>query len=467
MTKRQTTGLITAALILIISCFIPQTEAMANAGLTLSGLRTIAVLLAFLVTIITEAAPILISCLIFLGIMPLMGVSTGFGQALSGYTNPVVFFVLASYGMAAAFSSVPLPKRILRVLLRRFGKNSNAIIFAVMLCTALVSSILSNVPNCAIFMALSLQILEMYEEGEARKKAGRALMLAVPVATMIGGCITPAGSSVSLMAISMLEQYTGRTISFIQWTLIGLPFAALTLPVSWYLICRIHKPPTVSQEAVNSFINGLEIPRRMDGREKRVAAFFALLLALFLISSWVRSINIMIVSVLGCCLMCLPFVRVLDYKTFYNSINWPSIILIGTVLSMGDAIVYNGVSVWLTSLMPVTPLPVYFLVGLTALLSFVLLVIIPVSLSLVTILTAPLIALAASSGVSPELVMLVCGICGGCCFLLPLDVVPLLTYGTGYYSMTDCFKSSAPIQVWLIIIMSVLFPVAAKLIGWI
>jgi sodium-dependent dicarboxylate transporter 2/3/5 len=316
-------------------------------------------------------------------------------------------------------------------------------------------------------MALSLQILEMYEEGEARKKAGRALMLAVPVATMIGGCITPAGSSVSLMAISMLEQYTGRTISFIQWTLIGLPFAALTLPVSWYLIGRIHKPPTVSQEAVNSFINGLEIPRRMDGREKRVAAFFALLLALFLISSWVRSINIMIVSVLGCCLMCLPFVRVLDYKTFYNSINWPSIILIGTVLSMGDAIVYNGVSVWLTSLMPVTPLPVYFLVGLTALLSFVLLVIIPVSLSLVTILTAPLIALAASSGVSPELVMLVCGICGGCCFLLPLDVVPLLTYGTGYYSMTDCFKSSAPIQVWLIIIMSVLFPVAAKLIGWI
>jgi sodium-dependent dicarboxylate transporter 2/3/5 len=96
MTKRQTTGLITAALILIISCFIPQTEAMANAGLTLSGLRTIAVLLAFLVTIITEAAPILISCLIFLGIMPLMGVSTGFGQALSGYTNPVVFFFLGS-----------------------------------------------------------------------------------------------------------------------------------------------------------------------------------------------------------------------------------------------------------------------------------------------------------------------------------------------------------------------------------
>ena len=164
-----------------------------------------------------------------------------------------------------------------------------------MLCTALVSSILSNVPNCAIFMALSLKLLDMYEEGEARKKAGRALMLAVPVATMIGGCITPAGSSVSLMAISMLEQYTGKTISFIQWTLIGLPFAALSLPVSWYLICRIHKPAPISQEAVDNFISGLDIPRRMDGREKRVIAFFALLLALFLLSSWVRSINIMIV----------------------------------------------------------------------------------------------------------------------------------------------------------------------------
>jgi sodium-dependent dicarboxylate transporter 2/3/5 len=467
MTKRQTTGLITAALILIISCLIPQSEVISGLGLSLAGVRTIALLLAFLVTLITEAAPVLISCLIFLGLMPLLGVSTNFGQALSGYTNPVVFFVLASYGMAAAFSSVPLPKRILRVLLKRFGKSSDSIIFAVMLCTALVSSILSNVPNCAIFMALSLKLLDMYEEGEARKKAGRALMLAVPVATMIGGCITPAGSSVSLMAISMLEQYTGKTISFIQWTLIGLPFAALSLPVSWYLICRIHKPAPISQEAVDNFISGLDIPRRMDGREKRVIAFFALLLALFLLSSWVRSINIMIVSVLGCCLMCLPFVKVLDYKSFYNSINWPSIILIGTVLSMGDAIVYNGVSVWLASLMPLSPLPVYFLVAFAALLTFVLLVVVPVSLSLVTILTAPLIALAAGSGVSPELVMLVLGVCGGCCFLLPLDVVPLLTYGTGYYSMTDCFKSSAPIQVFLIVVMSVLFPAAAKIFGWI
>jgi sodium-dependent dicarboxylate transporter 2/3/5 len=127
----------------------------------------------------------------------------------------------------------------------------------------------------------------------------------------------------------------------------------------------------------------------------------------------------------------------------------------------------NGVSDWLTSLMPAAQMGAVGLVAFSSLLTFALLVIVPGSLPLITILTAPLAALAGASGFPPELVMLTAGFAGGCCFLLPLDVVPLLTFGTGYYTMGDCFKSSAPIQLWLVVVMSLWFPLAARLMGWI
>ncbi len=147
--------------------------------------------------------------------------------------------------------------------------------------------------------------------------------------------------------------------------------------------------------------------------------------------------------------------------------NWTSVFLTASVLSMGQAIMDNGVSDWLTSLMPAAQMGAVGLVAFSSLLTFALLVIVPGSLPLITILTAPLAALAGASGFPPELVMLTAGFAGGCCFLLPLDVVPLLTFGTGYYTMGDCFKSSAPIQLWLVVVMSLWFPLAARLMGWI
>jgi sodium-dependent dicarboxylate transporter 2/3/5 len=165
--------------------------------------------------------------------------------------------------------------------------------------------------------------------------------------------------------------------------------------------------------------------------------------------------------------MCLPFLKIIDVGDFFGSVNWTSVFLTAAVLSLGDAIIKNGVSAYLSSLMPAAPLPLCLTVAFAALLTFALLVVVPVSLPLITILTAPLAALASASGFPPETVMLAAGFAGGCCFLLPLDVVPLLTYGTGYYTMGDCFKSSAPLQVWLVAIMSLLFPAAAKIFGWV
>jgi sodium-dependent dicarboxylate transporter 2/3/5 len=459
MRKKFVLGIGVAVFVLVISFFIPGSE-----QLTPAGIRTIGMLLSFLILLITEVLPMMLTCLIFLSLMPVLKVTPNFSSALIGFSNQVVFFILASFGIAAAFTTIPLSRRLLIALLKVFGKSVKSMIFALMMCSAIISSVVSNVPTCAIFMAISLSFLDLYRDHGARKKTGRALMIAIPVSSMIGGMMTPAGSSINLLAITLLEQHTGNTITFIQWMAAGIPLTIILLPVAWKLICIVYKPAEIAPEMIRDFIHNLDIPEKMTKAEIKTLVITGIMLVLWILSSWYRGINVMVVALAGCCVFCLPGIKALSFKTFLEHISWPSFFLVGTVLSLGSAMVSNKVSDWLISLIPPLTLSLPVLVAFVTFVTFVLLVVIPVAPSLVTFMSMPFITLAAGMGVSPVLIMLVFGLCVANCYLLPLDTVPLLTYSVGYYSMTDMMKSTLPLQICIIIVMSLWMPLVGKIL---
>jgi sodium-dependent dicarboxylate transporter 2/3/5 len=444
--------------------FIPGVRAGAE-GLHPQGIRVIALLLAFLVILVSEALPIMLACLICLVLMPLLKITPSFSAALTGFSNQVVFFILASFGIAAAFTDIPLSRRLLISILKKFGGSVKSILFALMACTALISSMVSNVPTCALFMGIGLNFLELYDDPAAKKRSGQAIMIAIPVSSMIGGMMTPAGSSINLLTISLLEQHSSQTITFVQWMAAGIPLTLVILPVAWFLICAVYKPAEINAAMVNGFIRGLAIPEKITPREIKTLLITGIMFVFWVLSSWFRSINVMVVALAGCCVFCLPGINILKFEKFRKSINWESFFLVGTVLSLGSAMIHNKVSDWLISLIPSlslsTPLLIVFVVTLT----FLLLVIIPVAPSLVTFMALPFVSLAAGMGVSPVLVMLAFGLSVANCYLLPLDTVPLLTYGAGYYSMTDMLKSTLPLQISIIIVMGLWIPVIGRILG--
>ena len=463
MDFKKKAAIVVAVLVLIASCLIPGNEVLTD-----QGIKTIGITLMFLILLITEALPMIVTCLLCIGLMPVLHATGSFNDALSGFSNQVVFFILASFGIADAFAKVPLTTRTLAFLLKKFGKNIKSILLAMMVCSALLSSIVSNVPTCAIFMALSLGFLEFYEDEEEKKRTGRAFMIAVPVASMIGGMITPAGSSINLLAISLLEKYAGTTITFVQWMGLGIPLTVLMLPVAWWLSVKIFKPAEIEPEKAKAFISELNVsvPEKLTGEELRVLIITVVMLILWIASSWIRSINVMVVALLGCVAMLLPGIGVLECREFFRNVSWDSFFLVGTVLSIGNAMVSSGVSDWITTLLPQQAMsrPVFF--GFVALLVFILLVIIPVAPSLVTLMSMPIITMSAANGCSPALAMLVLGLVAANCYLLPLDTVTLLTYGTGYYSMTDMPKCTVWIQLYMVLLMAFVAPPLAALCGF-
>ena len=101
-------GLIAAILCIAISLvYVP-------AGMEPGLFKTILLICAFMIVLVSQALPVMLLSLLSIGIMPLIGVTDSFANSFGGFSNQAVYFVMMSFGLAAILMETPLCKRILR-----------------------------------------------------------------------------------------------------------------------------------------------------------------------------------------------------------------------------------------------------------------------------------------------------------------------------------------------------------------
>ncbi len=140
MEKSKSAGFMLALFFLIAMFFVPTSET-----LTVAGRNTLGLLFAVIVLLVTEALPIGITCILSTALLVMFGCVPSVSAALSGYTNKIVFFILVSFGISKAITVVPLSRRLLVFLIKVFGGSSSLMLLAFMICSSIVSSIMSNV----------------------------------------------------------------------------------------------------------------------------------------------------------------------------------------------------------------------------------------------------------------------------------------------------------------------------------
>ncbi len=455
LSMKRKVGLVVALLILIGMYFVPVPS-----GLTVAGIRTLGCTLALLVCLSTGALPLGLASLLFMMLYFLLGAASSLNTAISGMATPPVLFILASFGMSAAVSESPISRRILHFMLKIFGKSIRITLLGLMFATALVSSLISNVPVTAMFVTIGLAFLNLYQNEDERKRTGRTYMIAIPVAAMIGGIMTPVGSSPNLVAISTLQSVTGYQISFVEWMAYGTPLALILIPLAWLIIIHVFPPAELESELFKKFVDSTCVKEKVGKQEAKVIAIMGAMVLLWVLSSWITAINLYVVAVVGVAVMFLPGIEVLDWEAFKKSTNWDVVFVTASVISLGNVIQENGLSDWIVE--AVFPsemnLPAFAVVFVTAIFVILMLLIVPISGALIQILAGPLIAVAVNAGVEPVVLMITLCVCATNCYLLPIDTVPLLSYSTGYYQMTDMPKATAPILLVLALLCALWFP---------
>jgi sodium-dependent dicarboxylate transporter 2/3/5 len=444
-------------------------------GLTPEGHKLMALFLGALILWATEAVPISVTSLLVIAIQPLFGL-IDLGGAMQNSMTPVFFFVLVMFLIALAFTKTGLAHRFALWMLAKAGTDAKRAVYVFCIGAGAISMIVSDVPAAAIFLAIALPIFaKLGITAESGSNFGKAVMLGIPIAALIGGVGTPAGSSINLLGLEIIVQQGGERIAFIEWMAIGIPMVLLLVPLTAWVLVRMFPPEFETIGAMED----LEEERRRMGPirsdERKLIGVMSVMFVLWVLTSWPEIYpaalaplsNIFLVSMLGGIAMFMPGINLIGWKEAQNSVGWDVLLLLFAVVSLGALSSSTGLAPWLVETVLGGVASWHFVVILLAISLFTVVIhlMLPINPVINVVMIPPIMALGTAAGFSAELFALPVIFTASCAFLLPLDAVPLVTYGKGYYKMFDMLKPGIPISAAWVVLMTVLMLLIGPLIG--
>ncbi len=434
-------------------------------GLSDRGWRLAALFVATLVLFTTEAVPVAVTSLLAVALQPVFGVAP-LPAAATAAMSPVFFFVIAMFAIAQAFTSSGLDRRFALWLLARAGTDSRRVLGALMLGAATMSTVVSDVPTTALFMAIALGLFDKAGLEPGRSRFAKAAMMGIPIAAFIGGVATPAGTSINVLGLAFLERHGGVTVPFLHWMGIGIPMVILLLPVAWWAILHYYPPEVATIGSAAELARERAALGPIRPAEGKVLGLLATMVALWIASTWVRQLDVVLVALAGAIVMFLPGFRLFSWKELERNTGWDVLLMIAGVTSIGAASAETGLARWLvdhtlTGLPASRPAAVAIVATFTVLIRLFL----PMGPVIVAVVVPPLALLARDAGVNPALYTLPVVFTASCAFLLPLDAVTLVTFSRGYYGMLDMVRPGLLISVVWIIVMTGVMTMVGPLLG--
>lgn len=252
--------------------------------------------------------------------------------------DDVVWLVIGAFVLGGALQSAGLAQRFTGRLLAGTGSVAG-------LCwrmTAALVPLAFLVPSTSGRAAVLLPVHRELSETIGRPHVTRALSLLLPSVILVSTTATLVGATSHLVAVDLLGEATGESISFGQWALWGVPFAvaasvAMCAVVMWmFLTPQERRAPVVIPAA----------RREPWSREERVTGLVLTgALALWLSES-LHGLEIATVTVVAALVLTAPRVGVMTWQEGLRHVSWTLVIFVAAALALGHALVDSGAATW-------------------------------------------------------------------------------------------------------------------------
>lgn len=457
--RRQVAGCLISLLVYGGALLLPTPD-----DLGLAGKKSLTLMLSAIVIWVFDALPLAMSCVLFLFLQGVLGIAS-LDDALHRFAIPPVFFCFAMFCIVAAFQNSGLTRRIVLWTSMKSQGRPDRLLFLLMMMSGLLSTILADVPVVAMMFPVALFLLEQNGCVPGKSSFGKAVMLGLPLACLIGGVGTPAGSGTNILTMNLLASTAGVQISFFQWAAIGMPMAILLVPAAWWAVMKIYPPELSSLAGMEKICEDYECLGPLGGKEKTYMALLAFNVFLWC-TTGLHGLSLPTAAVLGSMLFALPGVSLIRWEQDKHKIGWDILFLVGAANSLGVSLWQNGAAAWIanTFLSGISALPLVAVIAIISLFTILIHLVIPVNTPIVGVILPPVAAIAAAMGINPALLALPLGFSVSAAVLLPLDSVSLVTYQAGYYRMSDMFRPGLIISVaWVVVTVAAMYLIAAPL----
>lgn len=491
---RQTHGLWLAPLIAVSFAALP---------LDLPGNQQIlgAVLLGVITLWITEPLPVPVSGMVGVAAVVLLGVAP-VDDVLEPFGSSTIFTFIGAFILAKAMLKHGLTQRFAFAVLSLPGvaHSTTRIVVAFGAITCVLSAFVSNTATVAMLLPTAMGILRVIaqllrgDSADSRTphphqlRIGTALMLMLAYGASVGGLLTPVGAPPNLIGRGLIEEATGATIAFAQWSALALPVCAVMFVVLAAVVLLLNKPEVRRIEGVQEFISGERAAMGSLSRAE-INTLIAFIVTVFL---WIAPgivaltagsdsaiyelvddrLDEGIVAVVGAALLFLLPTNwsrreaTLTWKDA-TTIDWGTILLFGTGMIFGSLLEDSGLARTIGS-------SAYDMFGVTTPFALtVLAVVLAIMISETTSNTASaavvvpiIIPLAVAAGVSPIVPAMAGVFAASFGFMLPVSTPQnAIVYGSGVVRITQMIRTGIVFDIVGGVAIVLIVPAMAAVIG--
>lgn len=430
-------------------------------GLSPEGQRALGVLAFVSILWITEAFPLGMTALFGAMLLPILGIVAPVNSFV-GFGSAALFFLAGAISFGIAMQKTNLHKRIALKFLRRFGKSSFSIILSVCLLGGFMSM---TMPEHAVAALLLPVLMGIVEAGniEQRENFGIAIFLALTYATSVGSIGTLLGGARNVLALGILKETAGVSLSFLDWVIAGVPIAVVLMFLTFFVL-RIKYPwkEVNTQKIRDEMEKEISEIGPMSEGEKKAALIFGIAFILWITVG--TMIGLATVAVGG--LILLVITRTLTWKDIEQNMPWGLLFLYGGALTLSSALQKTKAVVFIAT-------ELRGIIGqhpFVVIIAFLLMVILISNLMSNSAATAVILPIALSAliglGYPGQLPAYLIAMGSAMAFLLPIATPSAaIAYSSGHIQIRDLVKAGALLSMVSVIIFATVGLGWWKLIG--
>lgn len=425
-------------------------------GLPLQGQRVLGVSALAIGLWCTEILPVGVTSMLVVLLLVLSGGVPGFREALSGFAEPVTYFLMAVLTLGLAVLRSGLAERVARFFLRHCAGRPRALYGHLLLSFPLLTLLLpSATTRTGILIHVYDQALTLSQVPRGAPLA-KAIMLALNSVNRLASTILLTGGITPVVSAALIGG-----IAWSRWlVLMSVPYGVL-LAIAAGLIYWLHRHGFRTPLPLVPLAETLPFSS-MERRTALITLGAALLWLTDALHHWHPAIPALLAW--GCLLI--PGLGVLTWGEFERNLGWSNFFVLASSLSLAQALIHSGAGAWMGSLI-VHSIPA---IGEYPVLCIVVLLMAtaPIRLLIPNItgflaLTIPVaMSIGTTAGLNPTLCGLAVMIAGDAVLYYPAQSASsLVVYERGHLTAPDIFRFG----VWMTLVAYVVV-VAVALPYW-
>ena len=360
-----------------------------------------------------EGLPLAVVSLLPIVLFPTFGVLST-KEAAINYANPIIYLFLGGFLIAIAVEKTGLHKIIANKMLSLFPSSVRGIIFALIITSGLLSSVLSNTTTTLLLLPIALFLTD-------EVKLKMRLALGIAYGASIGGILTPIGTPPNLILMGIMEDMGMEAIPFAQWMYMVAPLVFVMFIVVGFVLSLGLDDHKIEEDLGTD---------PLDGDQKKVLYIIGGLIFLLLVNAPIKpyynGLGLSEPGILlsaGLLLFAPPF-SILDWMQDKDNIPYRIMFLFGAGFAIASAFTKTGMAGEIAShLIAFSNMPLLlFLIVIATMVTFT--TEITSNTALISIMLPILFKVAEQTGVDATLIMMVATVCASYAFMLPIATPP-------------------------------------------